>query len=279
MSTPVETVFPGKVTLGGVLRSETIRFFSLNSTRVLIIVAILVNMLIAAGTFWAMGLFAEQSAGMSGFPGMPDFTDPGFTAEMVGSGLGFSQLILGALGVLLISGEFTTGSAVSTFLASPQRLRVLAAKTILITVLTTMVTVGSLLLTYLICKPIAAHYSMPLEFSGEPLQRVLWFGALGVVMAALMGLAFGTILRNSAGGITLLAAIFFVLPLATQLLMLAVEWFRDIAKFLPDQVGLGPALPITYATDLELWQQLLGIAGWALIPLLIGAWMLKVRDI
>lgn len=276
MSTTVESAFHGKVTFGGVLRSEAIRFFSLNSTRVLILVTVLVNLLIAAGTLWAMGLFTEQSAGM---PGMPDTSDPGFTAEMVGAGLGFSQLIMGALGVLLISGEFTTGSAVSTFLASPQRLRVLGAKAALITLLTAVVMIASLLLTYLVCKPIAAQYSMALEFAGEPFQRVLWYGTLGVVMAALMGLAMGTLLRNSAGGITLLAAIFFVLPVATQLLMLAVDWFRNVAKFLPDQVGLGPALPLSYPVDLELWQQLLGIAGWALIPLLLGAWLLKARDI
>lgn len=276
MSTPVQSVFHGKVSFTGVLRSEAIRFFSLNSTRVLIVVAILVNVLIAAGSLWAMGLFAEQSAGI---PGVPDISDPAFTAEMVGAGLGFGQLILGAIGVLLISGEFTTGSAVSTFLASPQRLRVLGAKALLITLLSAVVTLASLLLTYLISQPIAAHYSMPLEFTGEPFQRVLWYGSLGVVMAALMGLGLGTILRNSAGGITLLAAIFFVLPVATQLLMLAVEWFRNVAKFLPDQIGLSPAFPLTYQSDLELWQQLLGIAGWALIPLLIGAWLLKARDI
>lgn len=275
MSTQNQTTFHGKVTFAGVLRSESIRFFALNSTRILILVAVLVNVIIAAGTLWAIGSFAGQGAAV---PGM-DISDPGFTAELVGAGLGFGQLILGALGVLLISGEFTTGSAVSTFLASPQRMRVLGAKALLITLLTAVVTVGSLLLTYLISKPIADHYSMALELSGGPFQRVLWYGSLGVVMAALMGLALGLILRNSAGGITLLAAIFFVLPVATQLLTLVLEWFRDIAKFLPDQIGLGPAFPLSYQTDLELWQQLLGIAGWALIPLLIGAWLLKVRDI
>ncbi|MCW4467119.1 ABC transporter permease [Glutamicibacter sp. MNS18] len=276
MTTQLESTFHGHVTLGGVLRSEAIRFFSLNSTRILILVAVLVNVLIAAGTLWAMGLFSSQTAGV---PGMPDTSSPAFTAEMVGSGLGFGQLILGALGVLLISGEFTTGSAVSTFLASPQRLRVLLAKSILITVLTAVVTLGSLLLSYLVSKPIAQNYGMALEFAGEPFQRVLWYGTLGVVMAALMGLGLGTLLRNSAGGITLLAAIFFVLPIATQLLIMTVEWFRNVAQFLPDQVGLGAAFPLSYQNNLEIWQQMLGVAGWALIPLLIGAWLLKVRDI
>lgn len=276
MTTNLETRFHGRVTLGGVLRSEAIRFFSLNSTRILVIVAILVNVAIAAVSVWALGAFASQGPEM---PGVPDTTSAAVTAELVGSGLGFAQLILGALGVLLISGEFTTGSAVSTFLASPQRLRVLLAKSILITLVTAAATLVSLLVSYLVCKPMANHYSMPLEFASEPFQRMLWYGTLGVIMAALMGLALGTILRNSAGGITLLAAIFFVLPIATQLLMLAVDWFRNVAQFLPDQVGLGPAFPVTYATDLETWQQLLGIGGWALIPLLIGAWLLKTRDI
>lgn len=276
MSTHLAIPRTGKVTFGGVLRSESIRFFSLNSTRILILVAVVLNMGIAVLGVWGVGAFSDQAPPM---PGAPDLMSAEFTAEMVGSGLAFSQLILGVLGVLLMSGEFTTGSAVSTFLASPQRLRVLGAKAVLIALLSLVVQLLSSTLTFLVCKPLANNYNMKMEFFGSAFQNVLWYGALAVVMAALIGLALGAILRNSAGGITALVALFFVLPLVTGLLTLLADWVQNVIQFFPDRVGMSLALPLSYPTELELWQQLVGVAGWILLPLLLGAWLLKTRDV
>lgn len=276
MSTHVETAIRGKVTLGGQLKSEAIRFFSLNSTRILILVAIVLNVGIGTMVVWGFGSFSADSADMAGAPIMESAD---MTAELVGSGVVFSQLILGVLGVLLVSGEFTTGSAVSTFLASPQRMRVVAAKTILIIVLTAVVQIVSMLLAYLACKPLANKYNMSLELFGQAFQGVLWYGALAVVMAAVIGLALGLLLRNSAGGITSLVALFFVLPMVAGIVSMWLDWFQKIAQFLPDQLGMALAMPISSPSDLEIWQQLLGVGCWLVIPLVAGALVLKTKDI
>lgn len=269
----------GKVTLGGVLRSEMIRFFSLNSTRILILVSMVVYIGIAAVGVWGVGSFLQSAPDAGQIPGTESMGTADFTVETMASGLMFSQLILGVLGVLLFSGEFTTGSAVSTFLASPQRLRVLAAKIIVITGLSAVVQLVSTLAAYLVCRPLAENYSLTLDLGGEAFQRVLWYGALAVVMASLLGLALGLLLRNSAGGITSLVAVFFVLPLIAQILMAVTDWFKDYARFMPDQLGLGLALPLSYPNTLESWQQLAGVAGWVLLPLLLAGILLKSRDI
>lgn len=280
MTTHLATAPAGKVTLWGVLRSEAIRFFALNSTRILIAVAFVVYLGIAAIATWGVGsLNNSDMAGMGEMQGMEMMTDPNMAAQLIGSGLVFSQLILGVLGVLLFSGEFTTGSAVSTFLASPQRLRVLAAKIIVITGLSAVVQLVSTLAAYLVCRPLAENYSLTLDLGGEAFQRVLWYGALAVVMASLLGLALGLLLRNSAGGITSLVAVFFVLPLIAQILMAVTDWFKDYARFMPDQLGLGLALPLSYPSTLESWQQLAGVAGWIVLPLLLAGILLKSRDI
>lgn len=279
MSNHLATAPHGKVTLFGVLRSESIRFFSLNSTRILVLLAIVFYVGIAAVATWGIGSLSASMGDTDQMPGMEGLSAPGFAAELIGSGLVFSQLILGVLGVLLFSGEFTTGSAVSTFLASPRRLRVLAAKGILIILLTAVVQIISSLLAFAISKPIAENYQMNLEFSSDAFQRVLWYGTLAVTMAALIGLALGMLLRNSAGGITSLAALFFVLPIILSILTALTDWAQDIAKFTPDQLGMGLATPASVVTDLETWQQLLGVAGWIVFPLVLGAILLTKRDI
>ncbi len=280
MTTHLATAPAGKVTLWGVLRSEAIRFFALNSTRILIAVAFVVYLGIAAIATWGVGsLNNSDMAGMGEMQGMEMMTDPNMAAQLIGSGLVFSQLILGVLGVLLFSGEFTTGSAVSTVLASPQRFRVLVAKTILITLLTGIVQIAATLAAFALCKPISDAYNLGLEFGSESFQKVLWFGALAVIMAALIGLALGVLLRNSAGGITSLAGLFFVLPIIVALLTAFTDWAQYVAKFMPDQLGIGLATPASVSTDLEQWQQLLGVAGWIVLPLALGAVLLAKRDI
>ncbi|WP_159610624.1 ABC transporter permease [Glutamicibacter sp. JC586] len=282
MTTQIQTPLRGKVTLLGVLRSEVIRMFALKSTGILIALAVVLYVAISAGATWAVGSLLENMGDpsqMQGMEGMGVMSDPGFASETLGSGLVFNQLILGVLGVLLFSGEFTTGSAVSTFLASPQRLRVLTAKTILTVVLTGVIQVISTLIAFIVSKPIAENYNMTLEFVSSSFQSVLWYGTLAVIMAALIGLALGVLLRSSAGGITVLAGVFFVLPIIISIFGSYVDWMSNVSAFLPDQLGMSLATPLSVPTDLELWQQLLGVAGWIVLPLTAGGILLAKRDI
>ncbi|MGP9529849.1 MULTISPECIES: hypothetical protein [Micrococcaceae] len=279
MTTQIQTPLRGKVTLAGVLRSEAIRMFSLKSTGILIALSIVLYVGIAVIATWAIGSLLQDMSDPSQMEGMGTMSQPGFASETLGSGLVFNQLILGVLGVLLFSGEFTTGSAVSTFLASPQRLRVMTAKIIFTVVLTGLTQLVSTLLAFIIAKPVAENYNLTLEFSSSSFQSVLWYGTLAVIMAALIGLALGVLLRSSAGGITVLAAVFFVLPIITAIFGSYVDWLPNVSAFLPDQLGLSLATPLSAPSDLELWQQLLGVAGWIIVPLALGAVLLAKRDI
>ncbi|WP_022874522.1 ABC transporter permease [Glutamicibacter mishrai] len=279
MTTQIQAPVRGKVTFRGVLRSEAIRMFSLKSTGILLAIAVVLYVAIAVIGTWGVGSLMQSMGDVSQMEGMSSMAQPGFASETIGSGLVFSQLILGVLGVLLFSGEFTTGSAVSTFLASPQRLRVMSAKIVLIVVLTGLTQLVSSLLAFVAAKPIAENYDLVLDFGGESFQSVLWYGTLAVIMAALIGLALGVLLRNSAGGITILAGVFFVLPIITAILGSLVDWSKNISAFLPDQLGMSLATPLSVPTELELWQQLAGVAGWIVIPLVLGAVLLAKRDI
>jgi len=279
MTTQIEAPVRGKVTFGGVLRSEVIRMFSLKSTGILLAIAVVLYVAIAVIGTWGIGSLLQSMGDVSEMEGMSSIAEPGFASETIGSGLVFSQLILGVLGVLLFSGEFTTGSAVSTFLASPRRLRVMSAKIVLIVLLTGLTQLASSLIAFVVAKPIAEKYNLVLEFGSQSFQSVLWYGTLAVIMAALIGLALGVLLRTSAGGITVLAGVFFVLPIIMAILGAIVDWSQNISAFLPDQLGMSLATPLGTPTDLELWQQLSGIAGWIIIPLALGAVLLAKRDI
>ncbi len=130
-----------------------------------------------------------------------------------------------------------------------------------------------------VAKPIAANYNMPLEFTSDVFQRNLWFGVVYVVMVALIGLALGTLLRNSAGGIVVLAALFFVLPNALTIFSGMVDWLADVVRFLPDHAASALMVAPGGEGMLETWQSGLVVAAWIAIPLAAAALVLQRRDI
>ena len=268
----------GKLSFPGVLRSEFIKFFSLPSTMILVLATLVVMVGFSALGAWGIGrsmaMFAsnpEMAAQMG------DINE--LSASLPNSGLVFAQMIIGALAVMVMSSEFATGSARSTFVAAPTRQPVFWAKTLLVTIVSALVALVSILLAFLVAKPIAENYKLPLDFASEAFQRNLWFGVLYVVMVSLIGMALGTLLRNSAGGIVVLAALFFVLPLAMGGFSGLVDWLAKAMRFLPDQAGAALMRLQVAPGGLEHWQNGLVVAAWIVIPLLAGAVLLKRRDI
>jgi hypothetical protein len=65
-----------------------------------------------------------------------------------------AQLIVGALAVLFLSSEYTTGMIRSTMTAVPTRLPGLAAKAVIIAVVSYVVTTAAVYLAFLIADPI-----------------------------------------------------------------------------------------------------------------------------
>lgn len=268
----------GKLTFAGVLRGEFIKFTSLPSTLVLVLSTIAVMAGFAALSTWGIGAtlgMASTSPEMAAQMGNLNE----LTASLPASGIVFAQLIIGALAVMVMSSEFATGSARSTFVAVPTRQPVLWAKALMTTIVAAAVALVSILLGYAVAKPIAANYNMPLEFTSDVFQRNLWFGVVYVVMVALIGLALGTLLRNSAGGIVVLAALFFVLPNALTIFSGMVDWLADVVRFLPDHAASALMVAPGGEDMLETWQSGLVVAAWVAIPLAAAALVLQRRDI
>ncbi|WP_411732258.1 ABC transporter permease [Paeniglutamicibacter sp.] len=268
----------GELSFAGVLRSEFIKFFSLPSTLILILSTFVVMVGIAALSVWGVGASLETMAADPEMAAqMGDINE--LSASLPASGLIFAQLIIGALAVMVMSSEFATGSARSTFVATPTRQPVFWAKTLMVTVVSALVALASILAAFLVAKPIADNYDLPLDFASEVYQRNLWFGVLYVVMVSLIGLALGTLLKNSAGGIVVLAALFFVIPIAVDGLSGIVSWLADAARFLPDHAGSALMQMPGAEGALETWASGLVVCAWIVIPLAAAALLLQRRDI
>ncbi len=259
-----------------VLRSEVIKFRTLLSTLILLGATIVVIVGVGALAAWGIGQALQSSA-----------ADPQRSAALAAqgdiaasapsAGVSFAQLILGSLAVLIISSEFTTGMARSTFTAVPKRIPAFAAKLVVVVVSAFLVTALSLYLAGLIAVPILENYGHSLDVSSGHYYRTLLINSVYVAAVAAIGLALGALIRNSAGGIMSLVGIFFVLPIALQIIQ--GDFVKELRKFIPDST-LAPLTAAEHVPDtLEAWQAALVLGAWVVIPVALAGILLKKRDV
>ena len=260
-----------------VLNSEFIKFRTLLSTLILLASTAVVLVGFGALSAWATGQFAFQAA-----------SDPGAAAQIAAqggdlavtvptSGASFAQLILGSLGVLLMSSEFTTGMARSTFAAVPKRLPAFMAKLVVVVVSAFALMATSTYLAGLVAVPILDNYGLKLDLASSQSVKLLLVTSAYVAAVAAIGMALGTLLRNSAGGIMALVGLFFVAPIAFQLI--PGDFFEEARKYLPGNT-VNPMTAVEHVPDtLEAWQAALVLGAWVVVPVVLAMILLKKRDV
>jgi hypothetical protein len=198
--------------------------------------------------------------------------DPTYDAFL---GLVVGQLLLGALGVLAITTEFSSGMIRATFAAAPRRPLVLAAKAAVL---------GAVTLAAGEISAFAAFYAgqamlqapAPHATLGQPgvLRAVAMAGAYPALIA-LISLGIGAIIRHTAGAICALVGVVFVLPV---LFSLGRSLQNTAQKFLPDTMrnSLIAVRPFAHMLSPGVTFGLLCV--YAMVALAAGAWALARRD-
>ena len=260
-----------------VLNSEIIKFRSLLSTLILLAATAVVVVGFGALSAWGTGQFANAATRDPQAAARVASQGGDLAISVPTSGIAFAQLILGSLGVLLMSSEFTTGMARSTFAAVPRRLPAFAAKLVVVMVMSFAVTAISTWVAGLVAVPILDNYGLKLDLASSESVKLLLVNSIYVAAVAAIGMALGTLLRNSAGGIMSLVGIFFVAPIAFQLI--PGDFFKEARKYLPGNT-VEPLTAAQHVPDtLEAWQGALVLGAWVVIPVLLAAVLLKRRDV
>ncbi|MDN4641527.1 ABC transporter permease subunit [Agreia sp. PsM10] len=248
----------------GILRSEWIKLRSLRSTWWSFSIIVLIQVGIAV-------IFALTTSPMTTEPTTQQVTQAAVSISTLG--VLFSQLVIAVLGVLVISGEYSTGQIRSSFMAVPNRLPVLAAKALVFAVATFVVALVAIVVSYLVTMPILAGNGV----DAAPLEPGLWLSFLGaagyLVFIGLISLGIGAALRSTAGGIAASLGLLLVVPTIFQLI--PAEWAGVVASWLPGTAG--QSLYYTGST-FEPWQALLVMLGWVAVTLVPAAVLMKRRD-
>jgi ABC-type transport system involved in multi-copper enzyme maturation permease subunit len=93
----------------------------------------------------------------------------------------------------------------------------------------------------------------------------------------MMALGLAAIIRHTAGAITGLVAVVFIIPIVTQLLPDSIQ--RDFARYLPANAGSAITNVVQTSDSLGPWTGYAVFLGWVAIVIGIGYYMLRKRDV
>jgi ABC-2 type transport system permease protein len=278
------------VTFGGVFRSEWIKLRSLTSTVILLALTLVATVGVGALAVLIRFTFLDQMIKRAQEAGQPVTGEmltksfpPGSGFDLYNlpnAGIQIGTLVLGSLAVLFISSEYATGMIRSTMNAVPKRIPAFAAKALLLVVISYVITTVAAVLTFLIAMPVFQGLDIDLTWSTEGVMYSIFTGGLYVAGVALIGLSLGTLLRNSAGGVTVLVALFFVLSIASGFLSLVPgEFWKYVPQYIPSEAG-GRFLSIGHTDGvIDPWQGGLIFLGYVLVFLIPAMIVIKKRDV
>lgn len=253
-----------KQTFFSVFRSEWSKLASLRSTWITAAIASLITIGISV-------LIMAQYSGMKGY------ADKAANYLTVGSS--FGQIAVAVLGALLITGEYSSGQIRSSLAAVPRRGRLFAAKALVVAIFSALLGLVTVALTYLLSLPILGDKAGSL--SNPEYLGFFWGTAMAFAIIGLMAMSFGYILRSTAGSISLVVVLLFVLLIPLGLAASKWEWVRYITDVLPSSSAAAVADPyhlLGTITKLDHGAVIASGYAWAIIPMIIAYFVFSKRD-
>lgn len=230
-------------------------------------------------TYWA--LLATVAAIVS-LAAVFAATGPAPPADPAAWGLsGFFQAQLGAaaLGALVMTSEYATGSIRATLTATPQRFTVLGAKTIVVAATTAVAGIAAAFVAFLVATRVFAGRGVALALTDPGAVRAVVGAGLYLAVLAVLALALGAVIRSSVGTIAVVLALMLVLPGLAGVLPTA---WQDAVAYLPAEAGQAIIGHTRFAPSgahlLAPWTGFAVLCGYAVVALAAAAVALTTRD-
>jgi hypothetical protein len=236
-------------------------------------------------TAWSLAVFAAGMIGLAilvlghhHWNQMPPDVRASFDPTNEGlAGLALGQLAVGALGVLAITSEFSSGMIRATLAAAPGRLRLLTAKAAVLTAVA--LAAGEILAFAAFAAGEAAlRAPAPHASLGQPgVLRAVLMGGAYPALVGLIGLGLGAVIRHTAGAICAVVGVLFVLPLLIIPMGTSVQ--NAAEKFMPMVIAensMTAVKPVAHSLSPGLGLGMLCL--YTAAALAAGGWALARRD-
>ncbi|MEV4662143.1 hypothetical protein AB0J85_09335 [Micromonospora echinofusca] len=241
-------------------------------------------------TYGSLALIAVSAVLFSARAALADHRNwPGYSAERRAAfdpvndafpteGWLFVILAAGALGTVMIAGEYASGQFRTTFLAVPDRRAVLTAKVVVLAAVMLVVGVVAAAASFWVSQAILADRHAGASIGEPQALRAAAASALLLPVCALIGLGVGALVRHTAPAIVITTTLLLLAPLAFDI---NNRWTAAIHNALPVPawerlVGNPWVLPNHYvATVAGSWAV---FAVWPLVAALVAAVVVHRRE-
>jgi len=256
----------GRVTFAGALRSEFTKIRSVRSTYWTLLAMFVV----------VVGFGALASAGAAHGPHGPYF-DP--TRQSL-AGLYIGQLIIGVLGVLVISSEYSTGMIRTTLTTNPHRGVMIAAKGVVFAAVALVTSLVTAFAAFFVGQALMSSDHISTTIGSPDVLRAVIGGALFLTACGVLSFGLGLLLRHSAGGIGAMVGLLFVVTILVN--FLPESWQNHVDKWIPalagGQVWMATAQPPGDTPMFGPWPSFAILCGYAAVAVAAAVILFRKRD-
>ena len=267
-----DTPAPGhRVGFGHLLLTEWIKIRSVRSTVWTLILLFVLTVGFTALLSLAISASWDQARPATHAAVIADPVD-----TILGTGLEFGQLAVCVLGVLVISSEYAAGTIRVSLLAVPRRWPMMAAKALVFAVIVFVVGEVAAFGSFFAGSAIL-HSHAPVSISDPGVARAIVGAGLYLTVLGWFAMAIGALLRHTAGAITTVIGVVFVLPIIAA--FLPASWGQHVHDYLPSVSGGMIAQAQQGANQvLSPWQGFGVFCIWTALLLAVAFALLQRRD-
>jgi hypothetical protein len=232
-------------------------------------------------TWWALAVTAAGGAVMAIVIGLNTISRSSDLTNNVLAGVVPGLLLIGVLGVLVMTTEYSSGMIRATLTAIPRRPLLLAAKAVVFGAAALVVGEAAAFLAFFAGGAAFRHGLSAPSLSQPGVLQAIVLGGASYCLIGLLGLGLGAIIRHTAAAIAVLVAGVFLIG------MIIGAAARGVAAYLPVFI-IGNSLTTTRPQScagaaqcvhfLSPWTGLAVLSLYAAAALAIGGWLLVRRD-
>ncbi|WP_427868832.1 hypothetical protein [Leucobacter luti] len=185
-------------------------------------------------------------------------------------------IVFAVVAVLFATTEFSSGQIQLSFLATPKRVPVVLAKSVVIGVLGLLV--GATASTLAMFVAFAVLYTSDVTYEIDLPEVATLAAASGLFMGliGIISLAFGLLVKNVIAGIAVPVLLFSILPSILE--SIGNDVVTTIVGYLPSVAGRVVLTTFPNPADLEAWPGMAVLSGWAVVMVALASIVLRRRD-
>lgn len=287
-----------RLTFQGSLKAELLKLWSLNSTKVLLGIAVVLMLAMSALSSWSVTFLASTDLNTGKALDTPKPIAAADLWAVLASSGSTAALVIGIFGVMAITSEYTTSAVQSSLTVNPRRGMFYVTKSIAVALFALAAgIVGIALAAGILWLFTNGHDVTALADDQWRIIPVTLIGfPVAIVLTALFAQGLGGLTRSTVGGVCALVVLFMVLSSVLSITSLAVskvEWLGTLSYLTPDSAmnhflgaGIDSSAQATLAEATkpnywipEWWQSGLILAVWTAAAWIGGLLVTQKADI